>query len=88
MSEFVAYFRTVHVISPDLNMPDTASDRALSFSSKEKKDALPVHAELGRSITPCTDTDDITSTASGRVEVLALVGGPSHYGDAKASSMG
>lgn len=45
-----------------------------------------VLARPGRSITPSTDMEDMTSTASRGMEALALTGGPSHYGDAEASS--
>lgn len=38
------------------------------------------------SISPSTDTEDITFTASGRIEPLVSVGGPSHPSDAEASS--
>jgi hypothetical protein len=42
--------------------------------------------ELGRSITPFTDTEDMTSTVSRGMEVLGLEGDSSHYEDTEASS--
>lgn len=53
---------------------------------REKKAERLDHKELGRSITPSIDTEEMTTTASNRIEAHASVGGPSHYGDAEASS--
>lgn len=53
---------------------------------REKKVEHLARTRLGRSITPSTDTEDMTSTASGGIVGLASVGGPSRYGDIEASS--
>jgi hypothetical protein len=53
---------------------------------REKKAEHLACAGPRRSITPSTDMEDMTSTASDRIGGLASVGGPSHYGDAEAAS--
>jgi hypothetical protein len=60
--------------------------RRRQVRKREKKAERLDHKELGRSITPSIDTEEMTTTASNRIEAHASVGGPSHYGDAEASS--
>lgn len=55
-------------------------------AKKKKKVSCPAHAEPGGSMPPSSNSEDITSTSSGGMEVMAAVRGPSHRCDAQASS--
>jgi hypothetical protein len=54
--------------------------------NEEKEKGLSPYSCEAECVPLSSESEDMTSTASGGMEVLVAVGGPSHYGDAQASS--
>jgi hypothetical protein len=66
---------------------ETLAERSRRVWAKEgKKVSQPTCEEPGVSVFLSSDSEDVSSTISGGMEVGASVGGLSHYGDAQASS--
>ena len=55
-------------------------------AKKKKRASYPPNTEPGGSVPLSSDSKDMTSIASGRMEVMAVVVGPSHCGNTQVSS--
>lgn len=51
-------------------------------ATKKKVTSCSTHAELGRSVPFSSNSEDVVSTTSGGIEVVATVSGPYPYSDA------